>query len=247
MYKDNQERVDAYLRGEMDMSERREFESDIKTDSNLHADYLETKAILEALADRCKKISQMNQWDMEEKQRIHDELHKKKLRLWITTVSSAACIVAFFFMIKSIIISPSVEHGFVMPDFSEAVSSNIENSGIDVLDSLITNHAYKDALAFADLLIEENQHHIDHINIDTDQHTDEFDIVYYGQTDSVSGDISNKYKVYEDIIYATEWRRINLILALGEREQCIEDLRRFIQKEGVYQKQALKLLETLNE
>ena len=65
MYKDNQDRIDAYLRGEMTSEERFEFEKDKDTNMALRQEYLETKAIADALADRKEKLDMMAHWDME--------------------------------------------------------------------------------------------------------------------------------------------------------------------------------------
>lgn len=245
MYNDNQDRIDAYLRGEMTHDERRSFESDIKSDANLLNEYLETKAISNALADRQKKLSQMAEWDSEEKLKIRTERHKRILRRCTLWTSVAACVAIGFFVVKPTILSTKSIDTFVMPNFAQVEPKNEHNSGIDVLDSLINGRDYDNALAFADLLIDENRQRLNQINSAHTLKDSEYEIYKYNESDSVSSIESDIHVIYEQRLYMIEWRRINLLLALGKEDECKREIIEFIKKDGIYKLQADSLLNSI--
>lgn len=247
MYKDNQERVDAYLRGEMNLAEKRKFESDIESDLHLKKDYIETKAISDALADRQRKLSQMAEWESEEKLKIKADRLNRILRRCTMWTSVAACAAICFFIIKSTLISTRSSDEFVMPNFAQVEQPEEYNSGIDVLDSLINSHDYNNALAFADLLIDENQHRLNRLSSNQIEVDNELEIYKYSKSDSLSSFEADERLIYEKRLYMIEWRRINLLLALGKLEEYKSDIYEFSRKDGIYKSQADSLLNSFNK
>lgn len=73
MYKDNQNRIDAYLRGEMNIEQKQLFENELADNEELREDYLLTKSIVNALRDRKEKLDLIKQWSRE----IEDEYNNR--------------------------------------------------------------------------------------------------------------------------------------------------------------------------
>lgn len=233
MYKDNQDRIDAYLRGEMTSEERFEFEKDKDTNMALRQEYLETKAIADALADRKEKLDMMAHWDMEEELRLKI-LHRRMLiRRWTIGFSAAACLAIGFFAVRPMFLTTTSVPGnnFVMPDFSQETYYRGGNSDIEMLDSVISSRDYAKALALSNSLINENR----------------LEIAQYEQKDSLTVKDSYRKLQYENNLYDLEWRRINLLLALNQKEEAMSILKEFIYKDGAYKTEADSILKTLNQ
>ncbi len=241
MYGDSQDRIDSYLRGDMSPTERKRFELEIKSDLDLYKDFLETKAIANVIADRGKKLAMMNRWKDEEK-----ALRRKHIRNCTIGMGAAACLLFGCFLLKPLIF-PSITHNSIeMPLFSHEVNSYGENTGLEVLDLMINSKDYSNALAFADILINENKQRIEQKS-QNNMSNKVFDIVKYGNLDSVASLNSDKILRYEEIVYEVEWRQINLLLALNKKDECIKALNKFINKDGIYKTEACSLLKTLSE
>lgn len=96
MYTNYQERVDAYLRGEMDNEARVQFERELKSDEALAQVYRETRAISDAIADRKNKLDMMARWEKEEEFREKLIRRRNNIRRWTIGMSAAACIAVGF-------------------------------------------------------------------------------------------------------------------------------------------------------
>lgn len=229
MYKDNQERVDAYLRGEMDEADQIKFEDDLNTDLSLRHDYEETKAISNALADRKQKLELMSKWDAEEQIQNKVLRHRLIVKRWTIGMSAAACLAVGFFAIKPMFISHTSEGNYAMPDFgTTAVYRGGDNSLAEV-DSLINVKDYDIALSRIDALISGCKDNISTLEL----------------TDSVTEKDAYRLKEYEQDLYQMEWRRINLLLATDNEQDGKQALEAFTQKSGEYSHQADSLLRTL--
>ncbi len=156
----------------MSPTERKKFESDIKSDLNLYKDYIETKAIANVIADRGKKLAMMNRWEEE----VNTLRRKKHIRNWTIGLSAAACVSFGFFLLKPLIFPSIPNNSFEMPFFSQEINIHGENTGLEVLDSMINSKDFSNALAFADILINENKQHIEQI-YQTIISNNQFDIV----------------------------------------------------------------------
>ncbi|MBD5275396.1 MAG: hypothetical protein HDS37_04765 [Bacteroides sp.] len=231
MSTDNQERIDAYLRGEMSSEERTKFESDLKTDSALNKDYIETKAISEAIGDRKKKLDMMTRWDNEEELILKLEHRRKTIRNLAIGMSVAACTAIGFLTIRPLFFysSPSPTNDFVMPDLKNEQFLRDNGNSMDYLDSLITSKDYKRALVYTDSLILDCNNELS---------------LYKAKvslTEKENADKENCEEYLEDL----EWRRANLLVALGHMLEAKNNLRQIVKKEGYYSEQADSLLNTL--
>ena len=233
MSTDNQNRIDAYLRGEMSQKERSMFESELKTNSALHNDYIETKAICKAIADRKKKLDIMARWNNEEKLSLKLQHRRKTIRNWTIGMSVAACIAIGFLALRPLFFfsSPSPAGDFAMPDFNNELFLRDNDSSMEYLDSLITSKDYKRALVYTDSLILDCNNELS---------------LYKAKatlTEKEDADKENCEEYLEDL----EWRRANLLVALGHMSQAKNNLRQIAEKEGYYSEPADSLLHTLTK
>ena len=232
MYKDNQDRVDAYLRGEMSQEERTKFESDLKTDVTLHDDFIFTKAISEAISDRKRKLDLMARWDAEEKLSLKLLHRRKMVRKWAIGISAIACIAIGFFSVQLVFLatSPSPNSDFVMPSFGAEVYYRSGDNSIENLDSLITAKDYEKALAYADSLI------LDYDN----------DLRQYKTKDSLSEKEAYNKEIVEEALEDIEWRKANLLVSLGKTDEAKVCLKYIVDRDGVYKFPADSLLNTIS-
>ncbi len=231
MYKDNQDRIDAYLRGEMTSDERAEFEKDINADAALRQEYLETKAISNAIADRKEKLTQMSRWDMEENLRLKIRHRRMLIRRCTIGFSAAACLAVGFFAVRPMFLMTSSVPGdnCSMPDFSQEAYYRGGNYDTERLDSIIRSQDYTKALAFTDSLIKENRLLIEK----------------YEQIDSMTKKDSYHKLQYEDNLYILKWKKVNLLLSLNKKEEAKPILKEFVYNDGAYKAEADSILKTL--
>lgn len=244
MCDNSQDRIDSYLRGMMSKADRQRFESDIESDLTLYNDFSATKEIADVIIDRGRKLDMINIWE-EEAKRERTKHKKKYIQNWVIGLSAVACISFGFFFLKPLIFPSISNKAFEMPYFSQEQYLYGENTGVDVLDSMINSKDFDNALAFADILISENKQHVENTNQKDDTNKD-YDIVNYGSLDSISSINSDRIKRYEEIVYIVEWRRIHLLLALGKKDECIDALNDFTKTKGIYKTEAVSLLKILS-
>ena len=233
MYKDNQERIDAYLRGEISQADRNKFESNLKTNISLYNDFIETKAILKAIADRKKKFDMMKQWDAEEL-RLRIFNRGRIIRRWTIGLGAvAACIAIGFFAIRPIFLTTlsSPTSTFVMPDFRNEAYYRSSNNSMEYLDSLISSKDYKTALAYADSLI------LDY----------SIELKQYEGKDTLTEKEEYSKEIGEDTLDDLEWRRANLLIALDKKFEAKECLKHILEANGMFKEQADSLIRTLNK
>lgn len=229
MYKDNQERIDAYLRGEMTEADKIKFEDDLNSDLLLRHDYERTKAISNALADRKHKLAQMSKWDEEEKIQNKEQHHRLIIKRWTIGMSAAACLAIGFLAIKPMFITHTSESNYAMPDFGTTAVYRGGDDSITEVDSLIKAKDYDMALSKIDTLISECRDNISALEL----------------TDSLTEKDAYRLKEYGQDLYQLEWRRINLLLATDNEQDGKQALETFIKKDGEYSYQADSLLRTL--
>ena len=248
MYKDNQERIDAYLRGEMDFKQKQLFENELSGNEELRNEYLMTKAIAKAIADRNEKLDLMRQWseedEMEEplvaasrattqKENIKVAAINPKFRIlkWAYGIGAAACIAVGIFVVKSIFfVSSPTDGNYMMPNFGTEAIYRAGNRDISLIDSLIAGKQYTFALSSVDSLINETNKHLKS----------------YETKDSLSERDRYKIELYEADLYELEWRQIHLLLVLDKKDEAIQRLIRFCSQDEEYKSEADSLLNTLN-
>lgn len=232
MYKDNQERVDAYLRGEMDAEQKIQFEIDLETDSSLRIYYLQTKAITNALVDSKTKLNQMARWDKEEEIRLRFVSRRKNIRRWTIGMSAAACIAVGFFAIRPMFMTTSFAPGYdyAMPNFGSEVYSRGNDSSMEYLDSLISVKDYEKALACVDSLLFDYREELEQ----------------YETMDSLNEKETYNKQICEDNLSELEWRLANLLIALGKTDEAKDALKSISLRDNEYIQQADSLLNNIS-
>lgn len=215
--KDNQDRIDAYLRNEMKGEERIAFEKELKTDGKLAADYAMTKNIAKALSDRQEKAKKMKQWDQEIKN--DDEQQKRKIWMWSIAISAAACaailLLVFIPMNK---IDSSKINGV------EGYSTLRGNMEYEDIDKLIDHHQYDKAL----LMIDSLQNAYQSSNKE----------YFAGKRDSINEEQAYNIQLTKLAIYELTWRKIHVLIALDRKQEALKLLESFRSEEGDYQQKA---------
>lgn len=230
MHNDNQNRIDAYLRGEMSGEQRADFENDLKADSNLNDEYLQTKAIADALADRAEKLRRMAEWDAQEQMGAR-LARRLSLRRWALGIGAAACIAVGFFALRPLLF-PRYSHS--VPSGINTEAGKIYRSGSNPSNevrSLMAAERYYKALTVCDSLI---------CDIDSE-------IAAIVAFDSISERDSYRLQQRELERYDLEWQRINILIVLDKRQEAKKALIDFVLKDGEYQTQAEELLSELSD
>lgn len=232
MYINYQERVDAYLRGEMDNEARLQFERELKSDESLAKVYHETKAISDAIADRKNKLDMMARWDKEEEIREHLIRRRKNIRRWTIGMGAAACVAIGIFAVRPIFMtmsSPSSD--FAMPNFGNEVYYRGGDSSIELLDSIINVKDYKSALVRVDSLL------LDYNN----------ELKQYEEKGSLTEKEEYEMEACKEGLEELNWRRANLLIALGKTKEAKECLKRMVDSGSYYQEPADSLMQTLTK
>lgn len=232
MYKDNQDRVDAYLRGEMDNEARIQFERDLKSDESLAQVYRETKAISDAIADRKEKLDMMAYWDKEEEIREQLSRRRNNIRRWTIGMSAAACIAIGFFAIRPMFrTTSSPTSDFTMPNFGNEIYYRGGDSSMELLDSIISAKDYEHALVRVDSLL------LDYNN----------ELTQYEGKDSLTEKEEYELEACKESLDELYWRQANLLMALGKTEEAKECLKSMVDSGGYHQEPADSLLRTLTK
>lgn len=226
MSDNSQNRIDAYLRGEMTAEQRLEFEKDLNDDAKLREDLRLTKEITEALTERQQKIAMISKWEKEAE--ISERLanHRLTLKRWTIGLSAAACIAIGFFAVKPLFMTNS-GRDFAMPSFDGSYMRS--SSGFVRVDSLIGAKSYDLALR----------------NVDSLYSVGASLLREYADQDSLSERDAYKMDLLKSDQYELSWRRINLLMATGEKEQATKELKAFVDIDGPHKAEAQSLLKSL--
>lgn len=88
-----QDRIDAYIRGEMNASERASFSKDLSQDNELRKDYEFTRNVANSISDRERKKRQIREWNRN---------GHKTVYMYSTIMSIAAMLVVGLFLFNNI-------------------------------------------------------------------------------------------------------------------------------------------------
>lgn len=88
-----QDRIDAYIRGELNASERATFSKDLSQDPELRKDYEFTRNVANSISDRERKKQQIREWNRK---------NDKTVYMYSTIMSIAAMLVVGFFIFRYI-------------------------------------------------------------------------------------------------------------------------------------------------
>lgn len=126
-----QDRIDAYIRGEMNVSERATFSKDLSQNTELRKDYEFTRNVANSISDRERKKQQIREWNKKSLKTVY---------MYSTILSMAAILVVGFFIFRYI---PS-DNATTLSE----VSSNSSDSyyAFAEIRQLIKNHNYVVAL-----------------------------------------------------------------------------------------------------
>ncbi len=227
-----QDRVDTYLRGEMDNESLKQFKKELISNESLARVYRQTKAIADVIADRKEKLNMMARWDKEEEiksKSIHTGAHAWR---WTIGVSVAACIVVGFFVFRPILMptSPLTSSDFAMPNLGNDIYYRGSESSMRLLDSLINIKDYAKALGSVDSMISNYE------NV----------LRQYERKDSLTEKEEYEMMAYHVNLEELNWRRANILIFLGKTDKAKECLKSMVEGRGNYQEHADSLLKTLN-
>jgi hypothetical protein len=261
---DNQDKIDAYLRGEMSEAERRKFEEKLKNDAATFDEILLTNDIISALEDRKHKLeciqhwqgaideeaeleydsayndSQISEYDVNERKiRKHEyceasiptKAHAKhRVWYWMTGIGVAACLAIGIF----ITYPTSDQHVMTSSPYPTSKFNGDQayrggSTVINDIDSLINAKQYHDALT--KIYEAEN----DYASI----------ISNIAVVEVATEEQEYEKSLAEDELYSIVWRKINVLLALGKKNEAITILQYYRYQPGIYQTEANQLWEHL--
>lgn len=211
----NQERIDAYIRKEMNDAERKDFESDLKNDASLYEEYVTIKNVVSALKKRNKRMQQMSEWKSELEEHsdisIWNVVFNRKIYPWIGGCV-AACLIVMFLAV------PKIRTNDEQGDFVSMSSGEIMTSDSDMLLEKLFR---LDSLESAYVRLLHQRDSIDNVMI---------------EPDSI---VQNLYEV--------RWEKVNILISLNRKDEAMNLLFMFINKDGKYQRNAKKLWNELNK
>lgn len=143
-----QDRIDAYIRGEMNASERASFSRDLSQDIELRKDYEFTRNVANSISDRERKKRQIREWNRK---------GVKTVYMYSTIMGIAAMLVVAFLMFRNF---PSENVIAASNDYS---LDSEDDYAFSKISQLIEDQNYIVALK----QIEEVESHDDFINIDS--------------------------------------------------------------------------------
>ena len=245
MYKNQQERIDAYLRNEMSEGERMDFERDLKEDEALARDLALNQKILKVIVGREEKILKMQQWQKE----IEAEREKEDARTlsgdqpadtrpagnverhphsyrnwhWWAGIGIAACVA----------VGLIYTGGFTDSENSDGELPQIVNQGHTAyrgearygeVEELMNRKEYPQALAKVDSL----------------QHSY---LLYCERMERLSEDSLTEEELYElEVarleIYRLAWQKICILMEMHETAKVLSLLKTYRLEEGEYQEEA---------
>jgi hypothetical protein len=249
---DNQEKIDAYLRGEMSEAERRKFEEKLQNDANAFDELLLTNDIISALEDRKHKLeciqnwqeaideepeleyaSQIFKYDVKERNTTEPKYcaaptqtkaRNHKVWYWVTGIGIAACLAVGIFTTYPTSVTSSSPYS--MPEFNDEQAYRGGSTVVKDIDLLIKSKQYHNALA-----------KIEEVEKDYASKISSFEFATEEQEYTKSHE--------EDEIYSIVWRKINVLLALEKKDEAIAILKYYRSQPGIYQEEAKQLWEHL--
>ena len=148
-----QDRIDAYIRGEMNASERVSFTKELSQNMELRKDYEFTRNVANTISDRERKKRQIREWN----QNSH-----KTVYLYSAITSIAAMLVIGFFIFNQ---TTNEKMIIQLEDDNVSVSSSVKYYGYTEIIQLISEEKYTIALS----QIEKAEKNIFTTGIDTAQ------------------------------------------------------------------------------
>lgn len=211
-----QDRIDRYVRNEMDAAERLRFEADLRTDERLRRDYMLTASIAGSLARRSAKYGDMARWAAEYRR-------ARRRRVWIG--AAAACVLACVFV--SLPLSRQTGRA-PLPEVA-ATAAFRAAYGFQGPDSCVEQGDLAGAAERIETLIGECSAEIAAVE---------------AMQDPGERDIYKKQIAAMDL-YNLRWYRIQVLVAMGDTAAALEYLEQFRAIDGEHRQQADSLYRSL--
>ena len=150
MMKYFEDQIDAYIRGEMALSEKAAFEAELKQNPDLAREVSLMRLVVDGLRDRQEKKERISSWQEDTGHRMASRADARRKWLpWVTAFSTAAAVVAGVFLFH-----PSTTPVMLPePSSYQPVMRSLDYSEID---SLIEQGNYEDAIRAIEAEIAEN-------------------------------------------------------------------------------------------
>lgn len=217
---DNQERIDAYLRHELNEADCKLFEEELESNPSLAKDLALTKSLVKALENRQQKIRKMERWQqrLDAGERAASTT-RTLIRRMVIISGIAACVLLGFF-------SQNSQTGYQLPVFeSSDLAYRGQFSDIESIDCLLNEGKYKQAL--------------EEINLQEKEYADV--IAHLVSAEQLKEEQIYEKELTEEVLYALTWRKINVLLALGKKNEALQILHYYRFINGLYQKDANRL------
>lgn len=216
-----QELIDRYIKDEMAVEERRQFEKLLSEDAELQEQYEFTRQLQEALKSRMEKINLMKQWEDEEAEPAVQKVgHRKTLWRIVASVAAVVVISVSLYMF----IQPSTQ--VKMPSLTESYGDVYRSSGeLSQVKDLILEKRYAEALQMIDSLEKWTQ--VDEKNgVKATMSNEERERIQYEQ--EVELQEADRLK----------WLKVYALMGLDRREEALQLLDELRRWNGIYQRKA---------
>ena len=225
MNNETQDRIDAYLRGEMRAEDRKRFELEMKLDSALGEEVELTRRIQQTLARRQKKYEKMAVWDGEIiRSSVSSERRKVHRWLYVALVT-AACLLGVYVIFPTGGTDYDYDASFFQSEMAYRGGGEVAT-----IHELIVERDLQRAWVVIDSLEK---------------------ICRQDLKPMADGQCSEEEfyncQVAEEMLYQLCWQRIHWYLAQKEVDEAVTLLRTFRLQKGEYQSRAAELWLLLGE
>lgn len=216
-----QELIDRYIKDEMAVEERRQFEKLLSEDAELQEQYEFTRQLQEALKSRMEKMNLMKQWEDEEAEpAVRKAGHRKTLWRIVASVAAVVVISVSLYMF----IQPSTQ--VKMPSLNESYGDVYRSSGeLSQVKDLILEKRYAEALQMIDSLEKWTQ-------------VDEKNGVKATMSDEERERIQYEQEVELQEADRLKWLKVYALMGLERREEALQLLDELRCSNGIYQRKA---------
>ena len=221
-----QNKIDAYLRGEMTVEDIRKFEFEVENDPSLSEQLELTRQLQQVLTKRQAKLEKMAQWDREIHQSSVSKQPSNRWRWLYVGMVAVACLLGVFVLFPT---DRKVDYVYDADFFQREIPYRGANSGSDI-DQLIVSGNFVEALSAIDSLERLCQLDLETIVKDGNDEEAEYHRLVIAET-----------------LYQLTWERIHLCLAQNEVDQAVSLLQQFRMQNGEFQTKAEQLWVKLKE
>lgn len=219
-----QDRIDRYLRNEMSHEETLLFEQEAMNDEGLRKQLGVNMLINRSLAGRQRKLNLITRWKRKEK--------AKMVSFAAFTSIAAILVIAFFLHAPDNAASSSA--GMAMVE-QKNMAAKKQEKVTETMESVLKTSDDKEIVETIENL--ENRKDIPSLN----EMTEKQYVNYRQQNES-----GNEKAMIEDI-YELYWLKIQSLLRMGQKDEALTLLRKFVTLEGEYKTKADSLLKEIDK